>query len=806
MPETTIQKNFFQLNKGLNTESSEVSFPDGFTKDEANYELLKDGSRRRRKGLSRESGGSLKTLTDNISTTQVHRTGKWRNAGGDSSSDFLVHQIGATLYFTVDGETVSTTYRTNSIDLMDHRSNSAASEATVAASAVSMSDGRGHFFVTGKEVLPFYIEYNVGADTMSSIRIPMRIRDFDGIDDGVGISVEPTALSADHHYNLRSRGWIEADITTYNSDQSKYPSKQSLWWKGYQRVLDGAVETGGGVMAWDSAKLDAEQFPNATAPQGALFFDLMDTTVANTAAGGGDPVSISTWSFTTGSESAGGTVTVTTGAVHGRSASDDIFISGTIGLYQRTGDFEILGYTLLRGAHTIVAVPTTTTLTITIAATANFSSWTSQYANLGQVDGGEQLPNSDGKAITVAPTACAYHAGRFCIAGIPDSQWADTLFFSQVGLKPSAYGRFFQKFDPTDGEFNQLASDDGGTIVIPNLGNVKDLLSVRNSLLVFTDRGSWEVGGGNRGFFTADGYSVRQISSEPCSSPFSPVPFDSGAIYGGQQGIIQLAPNEFTRLLEATNLSQSLVQNLWNDIDSDNLAVHKTVHDEALDRIYFLYGDGSETNINQYNVALVLDLRVGAYYKYTFNTSSTAGILDAYTITDTSSANSNKKVKWSAQATNQVDTCDLNQTAYLDYDGAESPLPFMLTGYDSLGDFQRRRQAPIITVHNKKTTTGYTQTGGGWNADNYSSCKMTAYWDWTDDAINGKIGSTNQVYREARPFVPSGANDTDGYPVVTTRNKVRGRGRVLQLKFEGAATNDTHLLGFSVNYKVTRSP
>ena len=58
--EVRQSKSFFRLNGGLNTESNEINFPDGFTTDEANYELLIDGSRRRRKGLRVESGaGSI---------------------------------------------------------------------------------------------------------------------------------------------------------------------------------------------------------------------------------------------------------------------------------------------------------------------------------------------------------------------------------------------------------------------------------------------------------------------------------------------------------------------------------------------------------------------------------------------------------------------------------------------------------------------------------------------------------------------------------------------------------------------------
>ena len=69
--------------------------------------------------------------------------------------------------------------------------------------------------------------------------------------------------------------------------------------------------------------------------------------------------------------------------------------------------------------------------------------------------------------------------------------------------------------------------------------------------------------------------------------------------------------------------------------------------------------------------------------------------------------------------------------------------------------------------------------------------------------MTNKIGSQKETYRHLRAFVPSGASDVDGYPVVVTRNKIRGRGRVLQLRFDGAATKDSHIMGFTTNYKIS---
>ena len=96
MPEAQKVKNQFQLNKGLNTESNEISSLDGYTTAEQNYELLVDGSRRRRKGLAQESSGSSKASGQTIGTGHAFTSYNWRGVGGDPTKERVLGQIGVT--------------------------------------------------------------------------------------------------------------------------------------------------------------------------------------------------------------------------------------------------------------------------------------------------------------------------------------------------------------------------------------------------------------------------------------------------------------------------------------------------------------------------------------------------------------------------------------------------------------------------------------------------------------------------------------------------------------------------------------
>lgn len=808
MPELQQGKNHFQLNKGLNTEANEVGFPDGYTTNEQNYELLIDGARRRRKGCAQESGGANYATGQTIGAAHAYNAYKWRGVGGDPDKNFIVHQVGDRLFFTDDTETISSTYHNQSISLSGYRVDADTFETTdVEDEICQFSQGRGVLLVSQRLLRPFYVEYNSTTQEFTTVAVGINVRDFDGIDDGVPDQGTPSSLTDDHRYNLRNRGWIEADIAAYQASEAVYPSKSMVWYKGYRRITDVGFSDLDGIQTFDPTKMAGEKFGQSSASKGGLLLSPVDTRYSASTTNEGDEVQISAIVVQTGTVADGGTYRITTAAVHGRSTSDFVTISGTLlQLDMTVSPWPTFGnaFKLDIDGYYQVTVIDTTNFDITFKKThGGFTEGSPLVVQTGQLNGNVSLPKSDGKSLSVGPTAVAYHAGRAWFAGIQDSEWADTVFFSKIAQKPTSFGVCYQEADPTNPEFNQLSSSDGGTIVIPNLGKVQRMLTMKDALLIFTDQGVWEVGGGERGVFTAGKYSVRKVTEAECSSSRSPIVIGNRAIYTGPRGIHIIVPNKFTGILEESSLSEELVQTLWNDIPTVRQEVVQTIHDTALDRVYFLYGTSGD-NSNHYANTIVLDLRVGAYYKYVFNTTATVGLLGAFSISDSDSSNSSKKIKWTVQSTNSLITCDLDQTDYLDFDGSESPLPFFATGWDNIGEFQRRKQAPIITVYAKRTETGYTQTGDGWDGDNESSNLLTAYWDWTDDSVSGKVGSQNETYRHTRAFVPASSGDASGYPVVVTRNKVRGRGRVLQLRFDGAATKDSHILGFTTNYKVSR--
>lgn len=122
-----------------------------------------------------------------------------------------------------------------------------------------------------------------------------------------------------------------------------------------------------------------------------------------------------------------------------------------------------------------------------------------------------------------------------------------------------------------------------------------------------------------------------------------------------------------------------------------------------------------------------------------------------------------------------------------------------------MGDFQRQKQVTYLTTYAQKTETGF---DANFNPINPSSIKVQSQWNWTNSAASNKWSEPFQVYRHKRFWIPSNVSEefNDGEYVVTTKNKLRGRGKVLSLKFSTEPGKDFHLLGWSFIGAVNGAP
>ncbi len=826
--EQQLQRNYFRLNAGLNTESNEINWPDGFTTDERNYELLRDGSRRKRKGLSLESGGGDDFVVSELVGTEKIQTYIWRNVGGDPDLDFYVLRCGNYLYFAEAKETVGTTWKTgdNSVVGLENFYAPNTTDEITRDAPVTFAQGRGRLLVSGQHIYPFYVEYSVGEFLAKGITV--KIRDFTTIPDGTGVDFEPTVITDDHSYNLLNRGWRIDRIDQYNTDISRYPARNAVWHRGYRRVVNASVEEGGGDKEWDSDKLSKEAFGQSSAPVGSLFLNPTDTRGAGLTGDTGTTVNITTWSASIG-PGYGDTweVTLTVDADPSISVGEEFSIANnefrytvSIPRYGR-GEVELDDFIVditrsFDGTHTAKLGTSGTTIKFDWDRTpyGEFQGWIDQYKQLGQVTDGSSasgvtLNRSTGAEHPDSWQAIAWFAGRAWYAGMLNDEFNDYLMFSQIVDGPEKYGKCYQAADPTDENYNSLTNADGGTIIIPGMGGVIGMYPLRDSLIVFGRDGVWAVETGQGGF-TPTSFRVRKLSEAGCNSVDGIVRIEDSMVYTGTGGIYLISPNQYTGQLEVQNTIRNTIQSLWASIPTQQQQHVQTVYDDAQRRLYFLYG---ATNTSYaMSTMLIYDIDLQAWFKYTFNPASGTALVTGGAIPSADDPTSGKKMKFIYTTSDtSVNVADFDQDDFLDFDGEPMPPPFMVTGWDNLGTHQRRRQAPIITVFSQRTETGFVSDGsGGYDAVNPSSTLMKGYWDWATDSTpfeqeTNKITSQQEVYRHRRAFVPTSVNDLDGYTVVVTRNKLRGRGRALQLRFDaGDDLKDSHLLGFTINYKVSK--
>lgn len=91
---------------------------------------------------------------------------------------------------------------------------------------------------------------------------------------------------------------------------------------------------------------------------------------------------------------------------------------------------------------------------------------------------------------------------------------------------------------------------------------------------------------------------------------------------------------------------------------------------------------------------------------------------------------------------------------------------------------------------------------------NYSSCIIQAQWEWNTSDVAGRWGTAFEAYRPRQLFVADGDGDslTAGYSVITTRNKIRGKGRAISFKFSTQPGKDCQILGWNMEIRGNQEP
>jgi hypothetical protein len=760
MPRQTAGVEVNAFVKGLVTEASPLTFPDNASLDEMNMVLNKDGSRRRRLGMDYESGYALIDSGQASDPSLTFTPFVWKQPGGYTDKEFLVIQSGTRI--TILDSTIKPI---SSSIIGQYNIGSSVSKK------MSMASVDGIMVVTTGDGNIYGFDYNGSGITTTTGRLKIRdlfgvadtIGSFDYLD-GSGISTRPSTLTQAHTYNLRNQTFsVPRKLETGLADATEDPIRSFF------------VKSGSTVYPANSDNLVSYLYSDAN--------NASDRNIK-------------------------------------RYFASDNFVN------QLGTNRAPLGYFIIdamnRGASRL-----------------------SEYAKLLAANpllayGVNSLPQdlTPGGASVLTSYAGRIWYGGFSaqlVGGDSESpRMTSYILFSRLVQNISDIYKCYQEGDPTSAEIPDLVDTDGGFLRIDGAYNIQGLVNVGEALMVVAENGVWKITGGSGYGFKATDYLTSKITEHGCISPGSITIVDNTFMYWSDDGIYHINQNQYGDWV-GTNITTATIQTLFDNIPYLAKVRCQGAYDSYQRQIRWMYNNYFDADPPK---ELVLDVNLTAFYQTELKAISPGQLprplaivkVPPFTTTskDATVLNGVGNTVVNASINNVIisQKSVVSQTSELYYIVADSisggtvrltlayyrddeftdwvskdgigidAKAYLLTGYASGGDFQRQKQVPYITVYSKKTEIGFTDD---YVPINPSSIIVQGQWGWTNLAASNKWTNKFQAYRHVRFWAPPDASSgfDDGESVVTTRNKLRGRGRVLSLLFETEPKKDFHLFGWS---------
>lgn len=753
MPRQSLPLEFNKFSAGLVTDASPLTNLPNSSLDENNFVLNIDGSRRRRLGMNYEAGfvkqtTAISAFTDNIATSSY----QWKNAGGVPDQNLLVVQIGN----EIKVYNLSTAPVSNNL-MYTHQFSSASNMQNFSYAVVD-----GLLVITTGEKTANVLTFTAPS-TITLTTSTLYVRDFFGIADsisgvdlydGVNVTVRPTSITDTHVYNLRNQTF------------------------GLPRL-----DPAGGDASTDQGDPIDMLFASTTNKYPSNSDNVNEDLFANTGSTGNKTVD-RFWADNLKNNPLGTE----------RAPQGYFIIDAMARGVDRLAKVQANNTKYNKLAHSVTTLPTDTT--------PGGPSVVGQFAGRvffggfsGDVTGGDAL----------SPRMSSY------------------ILFSQIVNSANDIGRCYQTGDPTSKVNPDLVDTDGGYLRVNGAYGVRALINVGSSLLVIATNGVWRIYGGNDSSFSATNYVVEKVCDHGVNSSDSIVSVDTSVMYWGGDGIYHIHTDQFGSYI-ADNISYGHIQNLFNGIGVDDRNNATGSYDTYDRKVRWLYYDRiTDTTPTK---ELILDVGLKAFYVNTINSigPSVPRIIGYYTGPAYTVNNITRETQYvavtSLTSNVQYTFAQYNDQTFNDWVsedgvGVDSPAyvvtcqqALVIIGYSARDDFQRQKGVPYIFVHLERTEDGFTLDGNGdLIPNNQSSCFMQAQWEWSNSAASNRWGKTYQVYRYKKLYSPSGVDDPfdTGFATIVTRNRLRGSGKVVSIKFSTEPGRDCHIYGWSLMLEVNGS-
>lgn len=762
---TPIETNTFVA--GLITDASPLTFPENSSIEEENFILSIDGSRQRRLGLDFEEDSSDVTtgVTNADSVEPSFSSYKWNNAGGDPEKSLLVVQMGKEIkFFDLDEIPISSGY----IDTHEFTSSDGTQNF-----AYATIDGILVVTTGLKEVTAFEF---TSPSTITSSSYDLMVRDFFGVEDEVAgvnlyekLDVRPATTDNAHTYNLRNSTW--------------------------------AIPRRGG-----NTETMIDPIP--------YFFAEGSTYPSNS-----DSVNYSLYADPNDADN----------RLVERFFRSDLFINPRGSTPAPTGFFVIDA--LERGPSRLERIT---------ELMANYSTLTQNVTDLPD----DTTPGG--------PKCVAEFAGRVFYGGFSGEvtdgdalspRMSSYILFSQLVKSVDDINKCYQIGDPTSKDTPDLVSTDGGYFRLNEAYGVQALINVGSSLLIIAANGVWRITGGSDFGFDATNYVVSRITDHGIVSIDSLVFVDNTIMFWGEDGIYHLHTNEYGDWV-ADNITFSRISTLYSTIPIVDKRKAKGAFDAFDRKVRWVYynrlGDDEPAR------ELILDINLKAFYInriMQFDGTALPRLLapfkvNPYQITVTQTEVNVNTVQVQVNGVDVTFPIEnvlpntIQEIGYLvvtqitpvvkykfafyrnpdfmdwfssDDVGVDAEA-FLITGYvagppEGGKDFMRYKQIPYLFVHSRRTENGFEEDiNGDLIPINQSSILVQARWEWADSSNSNRWGNQFQAYRYKRLYFPADSLDEydTGFSTIVTKNKLRGKGKVLSLKFTTEQGKNCHLYGWSM--------
>jgi hypothetical protein len=751
MTKKSAKGEFNSFVKGLVTEASPLNFPEQAARDLNNFELNKDGTLYRRRGFGFEADYeyidtllSASDVEDGFLSSYV-----WEDPAGIAGEKYLVIQTGASLkFYDLNTESVSQFGFLGQISFPS-------TNLVLNSSSYASVDGK--LVIATGDANVYLVQYSPVTENFSLSTFTLKTRDLWGIsyvNSDNDPTYRPTSDVPLHRYNLYNQGWNiprRVNVSTF-ADPSATVSSLGFWPADCDTVWAGIVTIPNGVDPLETFTNSAfRETLNATfsSSKGSFIIDLLNRGASREA------------------------------AIVSNKASHPVMLLSTI---------STVDDITTRGACVV-----------------------SEYAGRIFYAGFGPTINGDSRS----PDLSSYVA------------------FSRLIRNVNDFSKCYQEGDPASRDSSEVVDTDGGLIRISGATGINKLVVAGKNLLVFASNGVWAIEGGSDFGFTASNYKVDKISSFGAIGPDSTVTDGSKVYYWSTDSIYVVMRNELGDLIYQS-VSEAAIESFYEEITSVNKSKARGLYDKITKKIRWIYPEGAIFSSSSITKELVFDLVLGSWSVnsvYNLPNTNVDNLFSSSPFITTSIFNEvlvGTDEVFSGVEQVSIDevqiTSELQSIKYialietggsikltigwyknesfLDWFDVNSAgndaFAYILTGAMTAGDSSIHKQTPVLIMHMRRTEL---TIDSNFILNNRSGCLVRTMWDWANSANSKKWSPLFQAYRYRRHYMPETApGDYDnGFELITTRNKLRGRGRAISIYIESEPTKDCKIVGWNLS-------